>query len=387
MKTILGFNPGGLLLAAFFAGLGFGGHATADPFHRAYLIDLNSRTATDLGTLGGSSYGFGINDAGQVVGYADLYAVPLTIEVPSRAFITGLDGMGMRDLGSLGGKFNVARGINEAGQVVGYSYTAEQNAHAFITGPNGEGMRDLGTLGGRVSFGYGINDAGRVVGVTSVPDPPGASHAFITGPDGEGMRDLGSRTAFDINVAGQVVGSFGAGFRSSHAFITGADGTGMRDLGTLGGYNSMPWGINDAGQVVGSSTRFFNSSQRHAFITGPDGTGMRDLGTLGGHDSVALGINNAGQVVGTSSIGGIFQDQHAFVTGTDGRMIDLNSLVDLPAGTVLTEARGINNVGQVIANAAVIPEPESYALLLAGLIVIGGVAGRRKDIGTLPAPS
>ena len=41
-----------------------------------------------------------------------------------------------------------ARGINDAGQVVGYSYTAGGARHAFITGHDGMGMRDLGTLGG-----------------------------------------------------------------------------------------------------------------------------------------------------------------------------------------------------------------------------------------------
>ena len=380
MKIIPGFNLRSFLLAAFFAGLGFNNHAMADPFHRAYLIDLNSRTATDLGTLrGGASYGYGINDAGQVVGYLD----PSTINGSSRAFITGPDGMGMRDLGTLGGNFNFANGINETGQVVGNTFTDSGDQRAFITGPDGTNLRDLGALGGDgFSYARGINDAGRVVGSSSVSDPPGTSHAFITGPDGEGMRDLGSIAAFDINDAGQVVGSFGAGFRSSHAFITGPNGEGMRDLGTLGGDDSSAYGINDMGQVVGSSTRFFDSPS-HAFITGPDGTGMRDLGTLGGHSSVAWGINDAGQVVGTSSIAGIFHDEHAFIADPGGRMIDLNSLVDLPAGTVLIDARGINNAGQVIANAAVIPEPESYALLLAGLVLIGVVARRKRDTGVL----
>jgi len=61
-------------------------------------------------------------------------------------------------------------------------------------------------------------------------------------------------------------------------------------------------------------------------------------------------------------------------------MMDLNSLslVGLPAGVVLESASGINNAGQVIATT--IPEPEVYALFLAGLALVGFVA-RRKKIG------
>ncbi len=59
-------------------------------------------------------------------------------------------------------------------------------------------------------------------------------------------------------------------------------------------------------------------------------------------------------------------------------MMDLNSLslVGLPAGVVLESASGINNAGQVIATT--IPEPEVYALFLAGLALVGFVAPRKK---------
>ena len=52
-------------------------------------------------------------------------------------------GVGMRDLGTLGGFESYAGGINYAGQVVGYSETAGGADHAFITGPDGMGMRIL----------------------------------------------------------------------------------------------------------------------------------------------------------------------------------------------------------------------------------------------------
>ena len=81
--------------------------------------------------------------------------------------------------------------------------------HGFITGPAGMGIRDLGTLGGSYTISAGINNAERVVGETYVGS---GSRAFITGPAGRGMRDLGTPAgatmsgAEDINDAGQVVG-------------------------------------------------------------------------------------------------------------------------------------------------------------------------------------
>jgi hypothetical protein len=58
-------------------------------------------------------------------------------------------------------------------------------------------------------------------------------------------------------------------------------------------------------------------------------------------------------------------------------MIDLGSVVHPPTGFYFRTAIAINNHGQVAGEAAVVPEPEMYAMLLLGLGLIGLLARRR----------
>jgi MYXO-CTERM domain-containing protein len=220
-------------------------------------------------------------------------------------------------------------------------------------------IHNLGALGGASSQGYGINASGQVAGSADgfafrydgTPGAGGIMHRLGSLPGETGSSGAG------LNASGQVAGSapspLGDGL-SFHAFRydgTPAQGGVIHNLGTLGGYGSLGSGINDAGQIAGSSTLRGDEPTRAFRYDGTPGQGgvMRDLGTLpGGTDSGGSAINNAGQVVGYSSTAVRFTN-HAFrydgTPGAGGVMHDLGTL-----GGTESVAWGINGSGQVVGS-------------------------------------
>jgi len=244
-----------------------------------------SVTVRDLGTLPGytSSEALGINAAGQVVGTSS------DMQSQSRPFLWD-DGV-MTNLGTLGGSRGTAHGISDTGLIVGESEDSTHTMHAFLW-ENGA-MTDLGA-----GVAFAVNDQGQAVGCGYPTSPAPPCHAVLW--QAGRVTDLGtlggrSGSAYGINNAGQVIGSSFAPDGFMHAFLW-QDGT-MTDLGGLPGYQfSVAWDVNDVGQVVGSSDG--QDGTTHAVLW--EHGGVRDLGNLGGRGATAFGINDAGQVVGIS---------------------------------------------------------------------------------------
>lgn len=253
----------------------------------------------------------------------------------------------------LAGEYSSASGINNAGEITGFSNTST-SVVPFIWKPK-SGWQQLPLLpGDNCGQGFGINKSGDVVGYSSGPN---GSRAFRwTGP--EGIRELGRlpggnySRARAVNDSDEVVGT-AASPGGKRAVLWTKDGQ-VRDLGVLPGDTaSEAVAINNTGEVVGYSK---GSSGLHAFIWNA-AAGMRSIGSLpGGNASRALSINDAGCVVGSSSTS---SGDHAFIWTKQDGMSDLNSAASAGLGVVFAEAQAINNAGQILILGKTRPEADS----------------------------
>lgn len=118
------------------------------------------------------------------------------------------------------------------------------------------------------------------------------------------------------------------------------------------------------------------------------------MGTLGGPDSVPIGINTAGQVVGYSSLAD--GTRHAFFYD-GGKILDLNALIPAGTGYIISQPVAIGDDGKISAlgirngvqhallltpsaslgGAAAVPEPASWVVLVA-FAGAGALALRRS---------
>lgn len=233
----------------------------------------------------------------------------------------------MTALPTLGGNNGYAAGVNNEGQVVGW---AENTVHdptcvapqvlqfeAVIWGPrNGEIQQLPPFPGDQDGAATAINDKGQVIGISGLcGDAVGAfsaAHALLwengTATNLGSLGGVAWNTPAAINNRGQIVGFSDlpgdqSGAPNFHAFLWTKE-RGIRDLGTLpGDAVSEGLGINERGQIVGESCQAGFADCRAFFW---ENGKMTDLNSLVVHPGAlhlvyANDINNRGEMTGAAS--------------------------------------------------------------------------------------
>jgi probable HAF family extracellular repeat protein len=269
--------------------------------------------------------------------------------------------------------------INQSGQTAGQMQAAGNMWAAVKWDTNGV-KTVLPGLGAGSATAYGLNNAGVVVGASTTA--AGYRHATIW--NGTQATDLSSgmsgglSEAHAINDAGMVVGV------SNYHAVKWVGGT-VSEFATLSGYgSSSAFSVNDSGSAVGYATDSLNKT--HAMLW--NGASATVLGSV---NTFARDINDAGQVVGEGLTSG---NVPYALLWSGGAEIKLDQYLDpalKAAGWALKRADGINNNGDIVGFAqnartfesrvfilSAVPEPETYAMLLGGLMITGWAARRRK---------
>jgi probable HAF family extracellular repeat protein len=345
-----------------------------------------------------------INNAGQVAVALSPYSFSSDQAfAPNQAFVW--DGTRLTGLGE-----GFPQAINSLGQLAGSTQDAataapDRAAVSHAVRWDGSGLTRLDEAGASNSLAVGINDAGQIIGRAGGPS---GSYAVLW--QGNTLIPLQSpvnnisNEASGLNNQGQIVGRYLDSSFATYPVLW--DRPAAMPLVLPGGRFGSANDINDRGQIVGT-TSATPDGQGHATFW--DGSRVIDLGTLSGDSSHATAINGLGQTVGSFYSSVRMTGSPVLWNGSVGT--DLNSLLRpeaAAAGWALLSANDINNSGSIVGVAfnrsqcttsycehfgyvlslsdlpdqvvavAAIPEPSTYALMLAGLCAIGMWAQRRR---------
>lgn len=326
--------------------------------------------------------GTDLNNRGDLVGFAIGSSGSPTVSFVYR------DGA-YTNLGTLtDGRSSYAYGINESGQITGYSFVRnglnQTFASAFVY-QDGT-LTNVGI--GLASRGLAINNAGTIAGLVQL-DPGKREQGILIGTNPssqtpvDGLDATANSRFLAINSRGDAVGFSGVSGSTIRPVLY-TNGT-LTDLGVPNGVSSEAIAINNAGTILIRNMTDPDLARKGYLFR--DGT-FTDIGHLGGNDTRPADLNAQGYVVGYSrqADGSV----RGFVYTPDGGMQNLESLFQnnalVTAGYVpgsfspfaINDNNQIAGIGTftdafgehdrlMLLTPIAIPEPETYALILIGL--------------------
>jgi probable HAF family extracellular repeat protein len=256
--------------------------------------------------------------------------------------------------------------IGNRGQILGTGDEVRQpnplpTDRGLVWTLNSSGGYDLviNDFGGDESYFFDTNNRNQVPGRNIIGDYDAAVY-FENGVKID-LPDLGGNggTARGINAKGQIVGYVDSdgildATSTNTAAIWEKDANGVYQLTTLGTFGEAQAtlrDINNVGQIIGSSTNGLSGTAATSTPFVYQNGQYSAIGSLGGNTGSTNGINEFGDVVGSSQIANGTNHGYVYI---GGQLTDLNDLVTIPltyngAVVTLTSAVSINNFGEIVA--------------------------------------
>src|SRR2546427_5150590 len=309
-------------------------------YHVIKMIEGSGTTAPEAG---------GINQKGQAVGSMDTFG--------GSQFWLWSDGV-RQDLSPGTNRNCYAKVLNNQGQVVGGFHTGEYGVdfwgivypiyHAFVW--TAGSLQELGTLGGESSTALWINDQGVVLGAADTTNdfiPFIARNGQMRSLQSLMLNPSGWKLALETHYVAADGRIWGLGTRGGkhHIYEMAPETNGMYRIRSRGVIETIDivkvFAFNEYGQAVGITR--LSADKGPAFFW--DERGIAVLADLGRPGTFPDGINNLGQVVGLSMTES--QGNNAFLWKA-GAMSNLNDLIPSDSGILLTEAKAINDSGNIV---------------------------------------
>jgi probable HAF family extracellular repeat protein len=308
----------------------------------------------------------GINASGQVSGtVTDVSGAVSGVPGSTRA-VRYVNGTGWEYVPKLTWG-STAAGINAQGDIVGTQMVGTVS-HAYrYTSATGV-VDDIFPLsGGTSGFGFAINDLGDVVGQSDVGN--GVTRGFVAHPGQNQHPQMlptlgGSQGINDqpcgINNSGQIAGSSMLLTGLPDAVRIEPDGVTIHDAGIVDGTvgESGACAIDEAGTIGGFSTAD-NFGSFHAFRWSPGNAVIADA-------NLSSAFGNVEAISGGVSVGWYVRvadnAQRALMYTDANGAVDANTLLPDNSGWVLSEVKGINASGQMVGDGFLNNQPAVFRL-------------------------
>lgn len=371
--------------------------ATSGALPTRYVIQelpvfCNPTTPDDATKCGSYSYGYDINDNGEVTGFAQGAIIVDSEDRDGDGNITEeirdfsvhafrWSNNTLSDLGDLEAGQSYGNAINNSGVIVGRSNivagTTEGGAEiiefrGFAAEPGEEMVQieDPASISINSLVANDIDSAGYIVGTVGVKlfndDDTFYTRGFVRSPVDNtvilipSLEETTASVLRAIESARDIAVGYSIKNEKERAIsVSLSDPSAIVEIGDLGGGSSSATDVNQSGVIVGASS-VDSSGVTEGFFYTSDGTPqIRSIGVLNPkyRFSSARAINDAGTIVGVSveSTSPTTYRAIAYDISSE-KLVNLNNLIDcsqtLSERWTLVEAVAINNSGQIIGYGA-----------------------------------